>query len=110
LGSFRGGPIFPSIMLGGALGVVIAPLPGLGFAGGVAIGMAAFVTAAMRMPLSAFALTLLLFGSDAGAVVPEVSVAVVTAFMARIALDKRAKRGDSEDEGVDPAEQGTARA
>ena len=33
--------------------------------------MAAFVTAGMRMPLSGFALTLLLFGSNAGAVVPE---------------------------------------
>jgi H+/Cl- antiporter ClcA len=89
LGSFRGGPIFPSIMLGGAVGVVLAPLPGLGFAGGVAIGMAAFATAAMRMPLSAFALTLLLFGSNASAVVPEVSVAVVSAFLVRTAIDKR---------------------
>jgi H+/Cl- antiporter ClcA len=89
LGSFRGGPIFPSIMLGGAVGVVLAPLPGLGFAGGVAIGIAAFATAAMKMPLSAFALTLLLFGSNASAVVPEVAVAVVSAFLVRSAIDKR---------------------
>jgi H+/Cl- antiporter ClcA len=95
LGSFRGGPIFPSIMLGGAVGVVLAPLPGLGFAGGVAIGIAAFATAAMRMPLSAFALTLLLFGSNASAVVPEVAVAVVSAFLVRSAIDKRTNQSAS---------------
>jgi hypothetical protein len=95
LGSFRGGPIFPSIMLGGAVGVVLAPLPGLGFAGGVAIGIAAFATAAMRMPLSAFALTLLLFGSNASAVVPEVAVAVVSAFLVRAAIDKRTNQSAS---------------
>ncbi len=89
LSLFRGGPIFPAIMLGGAFGVLIQDLPGLGLAGGLAIGMGAFAAAAMRLPLSAFALTLLLFGSSASQVVPEVAIAVVTAFAARIALDKR---------------------
>ena len=89
LGAFRGGPIFPSILLGGALGVLIAPLPGLGLAGGMAVGMAGFAAAGMKMPLSAVALTVLLFGSNANEVFPEVAIAAVTAYALRIAIDKR---------------------
>jgi Voltage gated chloride channel len=89
LSVFRGGPIFPAILLGGAFGVLVQDLPGLGLAGGLAIGMGAFAAAAMRLPLSAFALTMLLFGSNAAQVIPEVALAVVTAYAARIALDKR---------------------
>ncbi len=89
LGAFRGGPIFPSILIGGAMGVLIAPLPGLGIAGGLAVGMAAFASAGMKMPLSAVALTILLFGSNATQVFPEVAIAAVTAYVARMAIDKR---------------------
>jgi len=97
LGAFRGGPIFPSIMLGGALGVLIAPLPGLGVAGGLAVGMAAFAAAGMKMPLSSVALTLLLFGPNATRVFPEVAIAAVTAYAVRIALDKRARTTSGQD-------------
>jgi H+/Cl- antiporter ClcA len=90
LGAFRGGPIFPSILLGGAFGVLLAPLPGLGVAGGLAVGMAAFAAAGMRMPLSAVALTCLMFGTNATGVFPEVALAAVVAYAARAALDKRA--------------------
>jgi H+/Cl- antiporter ClcA len=89
LGAFRGGPIFPSIMLGGALGVLIAPLPGLGLAGGIAVGMASFAAAGMKMPLSAVALTILLFGPNASEVFPEVAIAAVTGFAVRVGIDKR---------------------
>lgn len=102
LGAFRGGPIFPSIMLGGAFGLLIAPLPGLGVAGGLAVGMASFGAAGMKMPLSAVALTVLLFGPNAAEAFPEVAIAAVTAFAVRVAIDKRrsaasdAAAGDSE--------------
>lgn len=89
LGAFRGGAIFPSILLGGALGALLAPLPGLGLAGGLAVGMAAFASAGMKMPLSSVALTVLLFGSNASEVFPEVALAAVTAFGVRVAIDKR---------------------
>ena len=89
LGAFRGGPIFPSILLGGAFGVLIAPLPGLGLAGGIAVGMASFAAAGMKMPLSAVALTILLFGPNASEVFPEVAIAAVTGFAIRVAIDKR---------------------
>jgi H+/Cl- antiporter ClcA len=90
LGTFRGGPIFPSILIGGAFGVLIAPLPGMGVAGGLAVGMAAFAAAGMKMPLSAVALTCLMFGTNATGVFPEVAVAAVVAYAVRVALDKRA--------------------
>jgi chloride channel protein, CIC family len=89
LGAFRGGPIFPSILLGGAFGLLIAPLPGLGVAGGMAVGMASFAAAGMKMPLSAVALTALLFGSNAGEVFPEVAIAAVFGYAIRVAVDKR---------------------
>jgi hypothetical protein len=76
-------------MLGGALGVLIAPLPGLGMAGGIAVGMASFAAAGMKMPLSAVALTILLFGPNASEVFPEVAIAAVTGFAVRVAIDKR---------------------
>ncbi len=94
LGAFRGGAIFPSIMLGGALGVLISPLPGLGLAGGMAVGMASFAAAGMMMPLSAVALTVLLFGSNAAEVLPEVAIAAVTAFAVRAAINKRRSSAD----------------
>ena len=90
LGSFRGGPIFPSILLGGAFGLLLAPLPGLGVAGGLAVGMASFAAAGMKMPLSAVALTCLMFWTNATGVFPEVAVAAVVAYAASVALDKRA--------------------
>ncbi len=89
LGSFRGGAIFPSIMLGGALGALLAPLPGLGLAAGLAVGMAAFASAGMMMPLSSVALTVLLFGPNASQVFPEVAIAAVSAFAVRTAIQKR---------------------
>ncbi len=97
LGSFRGGAIFPSIMLGGALGMLLAPLPGLGMSGGVAVGIAAFASAGMKMPLaSPVALTILLFGSNASEVFPEVAIAAVTALAVRLAIEKRQAAASSE--------------
>ncbi|MFD0070990.1 chloride channel protein [Streptomyces sp. NPDC127166] len=63
LGSLRGGPVFPSLFLGGATGVLLAPLPGLGLVPAMAIGMAASVTAALRLPVSGVILVVLLLGN-----------------------------------------------
>jgi H+/Cl- antiporter ClcA len=111
LGAFRGGPIFPSIMLGGAFGVLIAPLPGLGLAGGIAVGMASFAAAGMKMPLSAVTLTVLLFGPNAAEVFPEVAIAAVTGFAVRVAIEKRrapapegAAAGSAAPDGSPPAD------
>ncbi|KUM84835.1 MULTISPECIES: chloride channel protein [Streptomyces] len=63
LGGLRGGPIFPALFLGGAAGVLLAPLPGLGLVPAMAVGMAASVTAALRLPVSSVVLVVLLLGN-----------------------------------------------
>ncbi|MEV7569019.1 chloride channel protein [Streptomyces tanashiensis] len=76
LGSLRGGPVFPSLFLGGAAGVLLAPLPGLGLVPAMAIGMAASVTAALRLPVSSVVLVVLLLGN-----VETVALVVLAAVM-----------------------------
>ncbi|MBW5482413.1 chloride channel protein [Streptomyces bambusae] len=79
LGSLRGGPIFPALFLGAAAGVLLAPLPGLGVTAGIAAGMAAAVTSAMRLPVSGVVLVILVLGSSA--MIPVVILAAVVAFV-----------------------------
>ncbi|WP_406002678.1 chloride channel protein [Streptomyces sp. NBC_00829] len=79
LGSLRGGPVFPSLFLGGAVGVLLAPLPGLGVVPGMAAGMAAAVTSALRLPLSCAVLVVLMLGN--AATIPVVIIAAVVAFV-----------------------------
>lgn len=78
LGSLRGGPIFPALFLGGAAGVLLAPLPGLGVVPGLAAGMAAASAAALRLPVSSAVLVVLLMGSTA--MTPVVMLAAVVGF------------------------------
>lgn len=63
LGSLRGGPVFPALFLGGAAGALLAPLPGFGLVPAMAAGMAASVTAALRLPVSGALLVVLLLGN-----------------------------------------------
>jgi H+/Cl- antiporter ClcA len=62
LGSLRGGPIFPALFLGGAAGVLLAPLPGFGVVPAMAACMAATSCAALRLPVSSIVLVALLVG------------------------------------------------
>ncbi|HEY9373028.1 chloride channel protein [Streptomyces sp.] len=79
LGSLRGGPIFPALFLGGAFGVLLAPLPGLGIVPGLAAGMAAAASSALRLPVSSMVLAVLLLGSSD--MIPVVILAAVVAFV-----------------------------
>ncbi|MFH8802063.1 chloride channel protein [Streptomyces sp. NPDC017936] len=79
LGSLRGGPIFPSLFLGAAVGVLLAPLPGLGVVPGMAAGMAAASAAALRLPVSSAVLIVLVLGS--AEMIPVVILAAVVAFV-----------------------------
>ena len=61
---FRGGPVFPAIALGAALGVAAAEvLPGLATTPALAAGIAAGTAAVMRVPFAAVLLATLLLGS-----------------------------------------------
>ncbi|MFJ9814192.1 chloride channel protein [Streptomyces sp. NPDC101151] len=79
LGSLRGGPVFPSLFLGAAVGVLLAPLPGLGVVPGLAAGMAAAAAAALRLPVSSVVLVVLVLGS--AAMIPVVILAAVIGFV-----------------------------
>jgi H+/Cl- antiporter ClcA len=78
LGSLRGGAIFPAVFLGGAAGVLLAPLPGYGLTPAMAGCMAATTTAAMELPLSCVVLVTLLVGHSGAIPVIMLSAAVAT--------------------------------
>ncbi|KUM70467.1 chloride channel protein [Streptomyces griseorubiginosus] len=83
LGSLRGGPVFPALFLGGAAGVLLAPLPGLGLVPAMAVGMAASVTAALRLPVSSVVLVVLLLGN-----VDTVALVVLAAVMSFVLVQR----------------------
>lgn len=95
LGSgFRGGPIFPALFLGVAVGVLGGlVLPGLDTTPAVAAGMAAAAAAAMRLPFAAAALSLLLVGTaGAATTVMTITGSVVGFLVARVLLALMARR------------------
>ncbi|MED7951435.1 chloride channel protein [Streptomyces sp. BE303] len=81
LGSLRGGPIFPAILIGATIGVACGPLPGFGVAPGMAAGLAAAGAAVTRLPLTSTVLAAALLGSNATDEMPLLIVASVTAFI-----------------------------
>jgi H+/Cl- antiporter ClcA len=81
LSAFRGGPIFPAMLIGAVLGMATAGLPGMSTAPAIATGIGAMCVAMLRLPLTSTLLAVLLLGSDGVAVTPQVIVAVVVAFV-----------------------------
>ncbi len=94
LSSFRGGPTFPALFLGGVGGVALSHLPGLPLVAGVAMGIGAMSVVMLRLPLTSVLLASLLLASDGLAVMPLVIVAVVVAYVisARLAPTPRQVR------------------
>ena len=81
LSAFRGGPVFPSMFIGAAVGVTASGLPGMDLAAGIATGIGAMSAAMLRLPLTSTLLAVLLMGTDGVAVTPQVVVAVAVAFV-----------------------------
>jgi H+/Cl- antiporter ClcA len=81
LSAFRGGPIFPAMLVGAVLGMVMAGLPGMSMAPAIAMGIGAMCVAMLRLPLTSTLLAVLLLGADGASVTPEVIVAVVVGFL-----------------------------
>jgi H+/Cl- antiporter ClcA len=81
LSAFRGGPVFPSMFIGAALGVAASGLPGMSLAPAIATGIGAMSAAMLRLPLTATLLATLLLGVDGVTVTPQVVVAVAVAFV-----------------------------
>ncbi|MEV7774257.1 chloride channel protein [Kitasatospora sp. NPDC086791] len=91
LGSLRGGPIFPALLLGAALGIACAPLPGFGDEPALAVGLAAAAASVTRLPVTSAVLGAALLGSDSVDAMPLLIVATVTAFITSEALRNRTK-------------------
>ncbi|MEV4334403.1 chloride channel protein [Streptomyces sp. NPDC049597] len=89
LGALRGGPIFPSILIGAATGIACAGLPGLGTTPGLALGMAAAAAAVTGLPLTSAVLAVLLLGQDAHHQMPLVVTAAVVAFVTAQLVQRR---------------------
>jgi H+/Cl- antiporter ClcA len=86
LGSFRGGPTFPALLLGAAAGVMAARLPGFALTPAVAVGMGAAVVAVLQLPLSAVVLALVLTANSGAGASPLVIVGVVVAYLTTLAM------------------------
>jgi chloride channel protein, CIC family len=81
LSSFRGGPVFPGLFIGAALGMAVSHLPGLPMIAGVGTGMGAMTVAMLGLPLVSVLLASLLLASDGIALMPLIIVAVVVSYV-----------------------------
>ncbi len=86
LGAFRGGPVFPSIYIGAAIGIAASGLPGMALAPAIGMGIGAMCAAMLKLPLTSTLLAVLLLGADGLSVTPEVVVAVAVSFVVTMAL------------------------
>ncbi|MGW4381073.1 chloride channel protein [Kitasatospora sp. NPDC004531] len=93
LGSLRGGPIFPAVLVGAALGVAAGGLPGLGVAAGLAAGLAASSAAVTRLPVTSTVLAAALLGDQAADSLPLVIVCAVVAFLTATFVHRVAEGG-----------------
>ncbi len=92
LGSLRGGPIFPAVLLGVATGLACAGLPGFGTAPAFALGISAAATVVTGQPLTSCVLAVLLLGRDAYNQMPLIVLAAVTALLvSRLRTSRRPK-------------------
>jgi H+/Cl- antiporter ClcA len=81
LGAFRGGPAFPAIFLGAAIGVLATALfPSIDLVSALAIGMAAGV-AVIGLPITSVLLVVLLLGDAAASQMPVVILGAVVALV-----------------------------
>ena len=70
LSAFRGGPVFPSMFIGAALGIAVSGLPGMSLAPAIGMGIGAMCAAMLRLPLTSTLLATLLLGADGVSVTP----------------------------------------
>ncbi len=86
LSSFRGGPVFPAMFTGAAIGLAVSHLPGLNAISGAAMGIGAMCAVMLTLPLTSVLLATLVLGADGFAVMPLAIVAVVVAYVASARL------------------------
>jgi H+/Cl- antiporter ClcA len=83
LSCFRGGPTFPGMFIGAAMGMALSHLPGLSMIAGVAMGIGAMTVVMLGgMPLTSVVLTVVFLSADGLALTPLIIIAVVVAYVA----------------------------
>jgi H+/Cl- antiporter ClcA len=86
-GGFRGGPVFPALALGTAIGVATADLGiGVHTTPAVVAGIAAAWTATLRAPFSGALIAALLVGSGASGATPVAVIAATVGWLVAAAL------------------------
>ena len=86
---FRGGPVFPAVILGMMVGAAFAlVLPGFGTTPAIVAGLAAGAAASMRLPFFGAVLAALLVGLTATGTAPIAVIAAVTGWRVALALDR----------------------
>ena len=89
MAGFKGGPVFPGMFIGAAIGLALSHLPGLPLVAGVAMGIGAMTVVAIGgLPLSSVVITLVFIQSDAFEVISVVIIAVAVAFVASAWLER----------------------
>jgi H+/Cl- antiporter ClcA len=86
LSAFRGGPVFPAMFIGAALGIAAAGLPGMSLAPAIGMGIGSMCCAMLRLPLTSTLLATLLLGADGVTETPVVVVAVAVAYVITMIL------------------------
>jgi len=104
---FRGGPVFPALLIGVAIGVLAADaLPGLDLTPAVAAGIAAATSAVLRTPFTAVLMATLLVGASAADIAPIAVLTAAVGWVVAVALPNPEDRGRTELEqtaGASPA-------
>ncbi|WP_338118085.1 chloride channel protein [Streptomyces coryli] len=87
LGAMRGGPIFPAVLLGAAIALACAGLPGFGATPALAVGIAAAAVTVTGLAVTSAVLAALLLGADSANQMPLIvlstAVALVVAQLVR---------------------------
>jgi H+/Cl- antiporter ClcA len=86
IGSFRGGPTFPAILLGAAGGILCSHLPGFPITAAVAVGMGSAIVSILRLPLSAIVVAALLTLKAGPGSEPLVILGVVISYLVTLKL------------------------
>jgi H+/Cl- antiporter ClcA len=81
LASFRGGPVFPSLFLGAAGGLMASHLAGFALTPAVGVGMGAAIASVLGLPLAAVVLAALLTSKSGAGASPVIIVGVVVAYL-----------------------------
>jgi H+/Cl- antiporter ClcA len=95
LSGFRGGPTFPAMFIGAAMGVALSHLPGLPPIAGVAMGIGAMAVTMLGLPLTSVLLTTLFLQAYGLTLMPLIIVSVVVAWVASVRLSPSESEPDA---------------